>query len=43
MDRFQIYIPTPMMKALREIAEEQGVPVAEIIRRMLQEQLKNAK
>lgn len=39
MDRFQIYLPEPMLKRLREIADKEGYSVAEVIRRMVQKQL----
>jgi metal-responsive CopG/Arc/MetJ family transcriptional regulator len=39
MDRFQIYLPEPMLKRLREIADKEGYSVAEVIRRMVQRQL----
>lgn len=43
MDRFQIYLPEPMLKRLREIAEKEGYSVAEVVRRMVQRQLDETK
>ncbi|HBA72311.1 MAG TPA: hypothetical protein DCZ63_09030 [Geobacter sp.] len=39
MTRYNVYLSAPQIDALRRIAEEKGVPVAELIRRAIDEWL----
>jgi len=37
MTKYNVYLPDQQIAALRKIAEEKGVPVAELIRRAIDE------
>jgi hypothetical protein len=39
MNKFNLYLPDPQIAALRRIAEEKGMTVAELIRRAIDEWL----
>ena len=39
MTKYNVYLPDQQIEALREIADEKGVPVAELIRRAIDEWL----
>jgi metal-responsive CopG/Arc/MetJ family transcriptional regulator len=40
MDRLHIYLPAPLLKALRALAKKRDVSVAELIRRATDEYLR---
>jgi metal-responsive CopG/Arc/MetJ family transcriptional regulator len=40
MDRLHLYLPAPLLKALRALAKKRDVSVAELIRRAIDEYLR---
>jgi metal-responsive CopG/Arc/MetJ family transcriptional regulator len=40
MDRLQMFIPRPLLKALKALAKKRDVSVAELIRRAIEDYLK---
>jgi metal-responsive CopG/Arc/MetJ family transcriptional regulator len=40
MDRLHLYLPAPLLKALRALAKKRDVSVAELIRRAVENYLK---
>lgn len=43
MERTNIYLPKPALALLRALAQERGIPVAELVRRAIDEWLKRQK
>jgi metal-responsive CopG/Arc/MetJ family transcriptional regulator len=40
MDRLHLYLPAPLLKALRALAKKRDVSVAELIRRAIEDYLR---